>query len=57
MNAQQVPTGGLDPMLYDPRLVAGYGFSRFDLIREEPQPRGWRAGVPPSWCEVWLGVQ
>lgn len=46
----------LDPILYDER-VAGYGFSLFDLFREDPQPRVWRAGEPLSWPEIWLGVE
>jgi hypothetical protein len=49
-------TGCLDPALYDDR-VAGYGTSVHDLVAEEPQPRGWRAGQAPSWCEIWLGVE
>jgi hypothetical protein len=49
-------TGCLDPALYDDN-VAGYGASIYDLIEEEPQPRGWHAGQPPSWCEIWLGVE
>lgn len=49
-------TGCLDPARYDER-VAGYGASQQDLAVEEPQPRGWRAGEAPSWCEAWLGVE
>ncbi|MEA2182936.1 MAG: hypothetical protein QOF69_2121 [Solirubrobacteraceae bacterium] len=47
-------TGCLDPALYD-HDVAGYGASIYDVIREDPQPSGWRAGQMPSWCEIWLG--
>ncbi|HEX8157144.1 MAG TPA: hypothetical protein VF526_07135 [Solirubrobacteraceae bacterium] len=47
-------TGCLDPALYDDN-VAGYGYSIYDLIGEDPQPAGWRAGQMASWCEIWLG--
>jgi hypothetical protein len=49
-------TGCLDPALYDDH-VAGYGASIHDLLGEGRQPRGWSAGQPPSWCEIWLGVE
>ena len=49
-------TGCLNPALYDDS-VAGYGTSIYDLLDEEPQPAGWRAGHAPSWCEIWLGVE
>lgn len=50
-------TGALDPALYVPGMVAGYGSCQQDLSREPPQPAGWSGGVAPSWCSVWLGVE
>lgn len=49
-------TGCLDPVLYDPRVVAGFGFSIFDVIGEGPQPAGWCYGRAPLWSRIWLGV-
>jgi len=40
-----------------PAILAGYGSCKQDLTREPAQPRGWQAGVAPSWCETWLGVE
>jgi hypothetical protein len=45
-------TGALSPAHYT--TVAGYGTCTQDLTQEEPQPRGWRWGTPPSWHDAWL---
>jgi hypothetical protein len=49
-------TGCLDPLHYD-ALMAGYGFSVFDILGEPNQPVRFPAGTAPSWCEIWLGVE
>ena len=47
-------TGCLNPALYEPGSVAGFGPA--DELPEEPQPFRFAAGCPPPWWEIWLGV-